>query len=276
MQYIDTHCHLDILEQKAITITDALHSASASNITHILQIATSLESSRYNHNLIQQLSGVDGIPQLFYSAGIHPESVDGNQSTDATISFIRECIADPQFRAIGETGLDYYHNRENRHDQIEVFERHLQLAREINKPIILHLRDDRVYNPDHIDAFHDALQLVQQYQVNDGVLHCFTYSRREALAFVELGWKVSFSGIVTYKNATIIQEAAASVPLDSLLAETDAPFLAPTPHRGKTNQPAYVGETVEYLVELRNRINGEEKELIRESIYKNSLQLLTS
>ncbi|MBC8653387.1 YchF/TatD family DNA exonuclease, partial [Providencia vermicola] len=145
--------------------------------------------------------------------------------------------------ALGETGLDYYYQQENAALQQESFRQHIRIGRAVNKPVIVHTRA----------AQKDTLTILREEQVSEcgGVLHCFTEDKATASELLDLGMYISFSGIVTFRNAEQIREAARIVPLDRILVETDSPYLAPVPHRGKENQPAYVRDVAEYMAVLK-------------------------
>ncbi|MDF4405594.1 YchF/TatD family DNA exonuclease, partial [Vibrio parahaemolyticus] len=145
--------------------------------------------------------------------------------------------------ALGETGLDYYYQQENAVLQQESFRQHIRIGREVNKPVIVHTRSAR----------EDTLAILREEKVMEcgGVLHCFTEDKDTAIELLDLGMYISFSGIVTFRNAEQIREAARIVPLDRILVETDSPYLAPVPHRGKENQPAYVRDVAEYMAVLK-------------------------
>lgn len=145
--------------------------------------------------------------------------------------------------ALGETGLDYYYQQENAALQREIFREHIRIGRQVNKPVIVHTRSAR----------EDTLSILKEENVQDcgGVLHCFTEDKETATALLDLGMYISFSGIVTFRNAEQIREVARIVPLDRILVETDSPYLAPVPHRGKENQPAYVRDVAEYMAVLK-------------------------
>ncbi|MCS7206249.1 MAG: TatD family hydrolase [Leptospiraceae bacterium] len=253
--WIDTHCHLDITESFGIPIKIALENSKENSISVIIQIATSEESSRWNQKFIQNyyLAPTDHV-KVYYTIGLHPESIQ--QSKKEEIQQIQKLIQqssdDPYFVGIGETGLDYFYNSETKELQLESFFEHLQLAKKLELPIIVHCRDDKQYNEEKTEAIEEIFRLAKEVSYPNGIMHCYTYSYKEAKWFLELDWKISFSGIVTFKNAKVIQEAAQKIPLENLLIETDSPFLAPVPKRGKTNEPAnliYIGE---FIANLRN------------------------
>lgn len=270
--YIDTHCHLDILETFGLGIEEVLKNCEDSGTGIVIQIATSGESSKWNYELAQNYNQNNkGGVKIFYTMGIHPETIREKTQLDSLTPLIEKHITDPYFAGIGETGLDFYQNPETKDIQIESFYHHLMLAKKYDLPVVVHCRDDRHYNKEKREAITKILQIAKEVNYSRGILHCFTYSYEEAGWFLELDWKISFSGIVTFKNATFLQEAAKKIPLSRILVETDAPFLAPIPFRGKTNQPAYIPYIVDFLAKLRN-ITGEE---LKEIILENALQTFT-
>lgn len=166
-----------------------------------------------------------------------------NQNDPYDVEDLRRLAAEEGVVALGETGLDYYYTPETKVRQQESFIHHIQIGRELNKPVIVHTRDARA----------DTLAILREEKVTDcgGVLHCFTEDRETAGKLLDLGFYISFSGIVTFRNAEQLRDAARYVPLDRLLVETDSPYLAPVPHRGKENQPAMVRDVAEYMAVLK-------------------------
>lgn len=179
---------------------------------------------------------------VFASVGVHPNT--DADAREPTVEELLELGSDPAIVAIGETGLDYFRSDGDLDWQRERFRRHIRAAREIEKPLIIHTRD----------AAADVLGILREEHAADvgGVMHCFVDDWDTACAAMDLGFYISISGIVTFKSATALREVAAKVPLERLLVETDSPWLAPVPRRGKQNEPAYVRYTAEYLAELRN------------------------
>ena len=278
MNLVDTHCHLDLIEERGLSRNEVLQQAAKYNLSAIVQIATDLPSSRYNQELHHSLTDLQDIPQVYWTAGLHPcsafEEMDASLADIFTL--IRENYKRSDFIGIGETGLDYFHNDDagNKEKQKQSLEAHLQLAKELNLPIILHIRDERSYNPDKTNAIQDVLEIVKAKHPVRGVLHCFSYTDKEAMDFVELGWFVSYSGVLTFPNAKSLQAGAVKLPLDCLLVETDAPFLTPVPHRGQINQPAYAYHTLEALANLRAKQCGEPPQVVKQAIYENSQRFL--
>lgn len=201
-------------------------------------------------------------PQLFASVGVHPEYTETEEPDVA--SLVDLATQSPKVIAIGETGLDYYWHKDKPEWQRQRFRTHIHAARTVGKPLIVHTRDSAA----------DTLQVLQDEAARDagGIMHCFTESRDVARQALDLGFYISFSGIVTFKNAAIVHDTARYVPLDRLLVETDAPYLAPAPHRGKQNQPAYVRHVADGVARLR----GVAPEVIAEASTENFFRLFPS
>jgi TatD DNase family protein len=178
---------------------------------------------------------------LYASVGVHP---DYELETEPTQAELVRLAQHPKVIAIGETGLDYYRLTGDLDWQRERFRTHIRAAKESGKPLIIHTRS----------AATDTLRIMAEEDAGSigGVMHCFTENLQVAQAAIDLGFYISFSGILTFKNATLIKEVAKSIPLEKILIETDSPYLAPTPYRGKTNQPAYVKHVAEEIALLRN------------------------
>ena len=253
----------------------ALKNALERGVSSLIQIATDLNSTKYNLELSSRI-GDDLASEfnLFWTAGLHPEAVRDIHTLDEIFSIIREYRNDAGFVGIGETGLDYFHTTEFEVSQKVSFQKHLDLAEELSIPVILHLRDGKTYSSKNTRALDDALNMISKRRDIGGVLHCYTYGPEEAKPFIEMGWFVSYSGIVTYKNAEILQEGAVNIPLEYLLVETDAPYLTPVPHRGKVNEPAYVFDTLDFIANLRNKVNGENPENVKRAILENSKRFI--
>ena len=237
MFLVDSHCHLDGLNYESLhqDVSDALAKAAERDVKFFLAVATSLPGYQSMVNLIGDRQNVA------YSCGVHPLNLEEPYD----VAELRALAADPRVIALGETGLDYFYQKEaeGQRQQQESFRAHIRIGRELNKPVIVHTRDAR----------EDTLAILQEEQVADcgGVLHCFTEDRATAEKLLDMGFYISFSGIVTFRNAEQIREAARYVPLDRILVETDSPYLAPVPHRGKENQPAYTRDVAEYMAVLK-------------------------
>ena len=235
MFLVDSHCHLDGLDYQSLhtDVNDALEKAAARDVKFFLAVATTLPGYRSMRDLVGERSDVA------FSCGVHPL----NQDEDYAVEDLRRMAAEEGVVAMGETGLDYYYTPETKARQQASFRDHIRIGRELNKPVIVHTRDARA----------DTLAILREEKVTDcgGVLHCFTEDRETAGQLLDLGFYISFSGIVTFRNAEQLRDAARYVPLDRLLVETDSPYLAPVPHRGKENQPAYVRDVAEYMSVLK-------------------------
>ncbi|MEI7842760.1 MAG: TatD family hydrolase [Gallionellaceae bacterium] len=237
--YIDSHCHLNFPEL-AENIDDILAKMKANAVSHALCV--SVEIDKFSQ-IIKLVSNHDN---LYASVGVHP---DYELEIEPTREQLVELAAHPKVIAIGETGLDYYRLTGDLEWQRERFRTHIRAAIACKKPLIIHTRS----------AAEDTLRLMREEnsaQVG-GVMHCFTENLAVAQAAIEMGFYISFSGIVTFKNAIQIKEVAAAIPLNRILIETDSPYLAPVPFRGKLNQPAYVKHVAEEIAKLRG-ISAEE------------------
>lgn len=233
---VDSHCHLDrlSLDEFSGDIALALDAAREAGVGHMLCVGIDLETFPAMMRLVRRFSCVSG------SVGVHPNERECEEPTAARL--VAEA-QDPDIVAIGETGLDYFRSEGDVEWQRERFRVHIRAAREARLPLIIHTRD----------AMADTFRIMAEEQADDvgGVMHCFTGTAAEAARALDLGFHVSFSGIVTFRSAGDIRDAAASVPPDRLLVETDSPYLAPVPHRGRSNQPAWVSHVAASIAELR-------------------------
>jgi len=232
---VDSHCHLDMLRLEQETMDDVLREAQQAGIEHLLCVSVSLE--RFD----DMLELVAPYPQVSVSVGVHP---DGTNVEEPGVERLVELARHPKVVAIGETGLDYYRAEDDTEWQRKRFRRHVRAARAAGKPLIVHTRDAR----------RDTIDILRQEGADEvgGVMHCFTEDWGMARDAMDMNFRISFSGIVTFKNAAQVREVAQRVPSDYLLVETDAPYLAPVPMRGKSNRPAYVRYVAQFLAELRN------------------------
>ncbi len=232
--FIDSHCHLDRLDlaELGTDLDGALQAARARGVEHFLCIGVDLES------LPAVLAVTEAHGDVSASVGVHPLHLD---SLEPEIEKLVELAAHPRVVAIGETGLDYHYDKENPADQQRRFRKHIEASRRTGKPLVVHTREARA----------DTIRLLKEEGATAGVLHCFTEDWATASAALDLGFYISFSGIVSFASAKELREVATKVPLDRLLIETDSPWLAPVPYRGKTNQPAYVVEVAKVVAGLR-------------------------
>lgn len=235
MFLVDSHCHLDGLdyESQHQDVSDVLAKAAARDVKFMLAVATTLPGYKAMTTLIGDR------PNVAYSCGVHPL----NQEEPYDFAELRQLAADERVIAMGETGLDYFYQQETKAQQQASFREHIRTGRDLNKPVIVHTREAR----------EDTLAILKEEKVEGcgGVLHCFTEDRDTAKKLLDMGFYISFSGIVTFRNAETIREAARYVPLDRILVETDSPYLAPVPYRGKENQPAYTRDVAEYMAVLK-------------------------
>ncbi|OYY79163.1 MAG: LuxR family transcriptional regulator [Sphingomonas sp. 28-62-20] len=235
MSFIDSHCHLNykgLVEQQQ----DVLERARAAGVSTMLTIST--RESEWD----DVISIAEREADIWATIGIHPHEADSHAHIDT--AKLVERAQHPRVVGIGESGLDYYFDHSDRARQQTSFRAHIAAARETQLPIIVHTRD----------AEEDTAAILREEMgkgAYPGVIHCFTASGAFADIALELGFYISISGIVTFKNARDLQETAARLPIDRLLIETDSPFLAPIPHRGKTGEPAFVADTARFLATLR-------------------------
>lgn len=230
---VDSHCHLDFPDFRGRE-NDYLAAMKTHNVGWALIAGVALE------RFPGVLALVERFPNLYAGVGVHPDSQDCEEPDEATLlRFAKH----PKVVAIGETGLDYYRLDGDLEWQRERFRTHIRVARMCCKPLIIHTRD----------AAADTLRILHEENAGEvgGVFHCFTETRAVAVAALDLGFHISISGIVTFKKAQQVKEVAAFVPLDRLLVETDSPYLAPVPYRGKLNQPAWVRHVAEEVALLR-------------------------
>lgn len=220
---IDSHCHLEDLA--------VLERARQAGVEKLINIGCDILSSEQARNFGANHAGV------YFSAGIHPH--EASKVEPDYLDKLRELAHDPKCVGIGECGLDYYYDHSDRDSQRRVFSEQIALARELGKPLIIHVRD----------AYEDCLSLLPAG--HSTVIHCFSGNRQHAEAFLDLGCYLSISGIVTFKNAEELRWVVGQTPLKKLLIETDAPYLAPIPHRGKPNEPAYVRLVAEKVAEIK-------------------------
>ena len=232
---VDSHCHLDFPDFSA-ELDAVVGRARAAGIGRIVTISTRVKK----HAQVLQIA--EKFPDVFCSVGTHPHYSD--QELDVDTARLIEIAKHPKVVAIGEAGLDFFRNNSPREGQAQSFRRHIAAARVTNLPLVIHSRD--------CDA--DMAHILREESGKGAfpaVLHCFTGGRDLAFAAIELGHYVSFTGILTFKNSDALREIAAALPGDRILVETDAPYLAPLPYRGKRNEPAYVAETAKVLADTR-------------------------
>lgn len=232
---VDSHCHLDRLDykEKHNGIADVIGKAQAKGITHLLSVCVTLDDYPAMAELIapfEQVSSTCGVHPLYKEAVMDEALLMEYASSDKVV-------------AIGETGLDFFYSPETKDWQIDAFRRQIRVAKKLNKPLIIHTRGAR----------QETLDILKEEGADQvgGVLHCFTESIEMAEEAMKMGFYISVSGIVTFKNAKELQEVIKAVPLERLLVETDSPYLAPVPHRGQENEPAYTYDVARFVANLK-------------------------
>jgi len=251
--FVDSHCHLDCikLDEFDDDFDMLIQRCLDAGVEHMLCV--SIDMHKYPHMLEQ----VRRYPQVSVSAGVHPMA---EQEEDVDAKALKQIAGNEKVVAIGETGLDYYYNKGDKKWQQERFRTHIQCAVELDKPVIVHTRD----------AGKDTLDILKQENAEQcgGVIHCFTETMAFAEKALELGFMISFSGIITFRNAKALREVARQVPDSHLLIETDAPYLAPAPFRGKQNYPAHVKHVAQKLADIRNTSIEHIAEVSKDNFYR--------
>jgi TatD DNase family protein len=233
---IDSHCHLDRLDLEPFDgeLTKALDYARERGVDRFLCVAIDMENVHTVIDMARQY------PEIYASVGVHPNEQDRGEPT---VDELVDLAANDKVIAIGETGLDYFRSEGDLAWQHQRFRTHIAAAKACNKPLIIHCREAR----------DDTLKMLAEEGADEvgGIMHCFVEDQATAERAMELGFYISFSGIVTFNSAKDLKDVAKVVPADRMLVETDSPYLAPVPYRGKSNQPAYVREVAEAIAELR-------------------------
>ncbi len=237
MKLVDSHCHLDNPQFDADREA-VIERALAAGVERLVAIGTGTGPS----DLEAGVRLADRYPCFLATVGVHPH--DARKASEDTYRRLRELLAHPKVVALGEIGLDYHYDHSPREVQRDVFVEQIRVARDARKPIVIHTRE----------AWEDTLALIEQHWSPaglPGIMHCFSGTTAEAERCVELGFYLSFGGIVTFPKALELQQAAKRAPIGRILVETDAPYLAPVPNRGKRNEPAFMVQTARKLAELR-------------------------
>ena len=233
---IDSHCHLDRIQLDPYNgdLSAALAAAQERGIQQMLCIGISLE------NIQTVIDIAQAHPRVVASVGVHPCDVKEGAATEAQLT---HWATQPKVVALGETGLDYHYETESKALQHESFALHLRLGKQLGLPVVVHTREAKA----------DTLMLIKEHGClqSSGVLHCFTEDWAMAKSALDLNYYISISGIVTFKNAEQIRDVVRKVPMDRLLVETDSPYLAPVPYRGKPNEPKYVREVAQFVADVR-------------------------
>ena len=241
MQIIDSHCHIDRVDLDAFggSIESMLDHARNLSVDKFLCVCIDLEHFDDVHTLSKSY------PNIYCSVGVHPTETN---CKDPSIEELLDYAKSNRVIAIGETGLDYFHVRKDEADwQRDRFRRHIAASNQSGKPMIIHMRDSK----------EDTIEILSREKAEKGVMHCFSEDLETAEAAIDLGFYISFSGILTFKSAQDLREVAKQIPTERILIETDSPYLTPVPYRGKPNSPAYTYYVAEKLAEIRNTTIGE-------------------
>lgn len=250
--FIDSHCHLDLLDlsHHEGSLARLIDTAGQAGVEEMLCVAVDLDQFERMYAKIEPFGNVHA------SVGIHPCNLAECPFDEARL---RQAAARPRVVALGETGLDYHYSAELAEQQKESFAGHLRLGSELGLPVIVHTRDAR----------EDTLKILREHAdpKSAGVLHCFTESLEMAQAALELNFYISFSGIITFKSAEELRDVVRALPLERMLIETDSPYLAPVPYRGKQNEPTHVPEVARWVADLKGVRVEEVAEITRENFY---------
>ncbi|HHJ34401.1 MAG TPA: TatD family deoxyribonuclease [Gammaproteobacteria bacterium] len=250
---VDSHCHLDCIDLTPFDddFNKLIEHIHAAGVEHMLCVSIDLKSYP------GMLEKVRAYPGISVSAGMHPVA---DEADDFSIDHLTGLAMDEKVVAIGETGLDYYYHKGDPQWQQDRFRAHVQVANQLDKPLIIHTRD----------AGGDTLDILREEGAEKcgGVIHCFTETQDFADRAMELGFMISISGIITFRNAEALREVARTIPDERLLIETDSPYLAPIPHRGEQNQPAYVRHVAQTLAEIRDTRVEHIAEVSRHNFYR--------
>ena len=244
---IDSHAHL--LNEYYDNIQEVLDRAKENGITKVINAADTIKSCK---EVIEHSKQYDN---YYFCLGVHPENVD--EDLDELTKLIEENKDNPKFVAIGEIGLDYYWTKDNKDKQIEIFEYQLKLAEKYNKPVVIHSRE----------STKDTIDILAKYNI-PVYIHCFSGFKETADIYLKRGYYIGVGGVITFKNANI-KDVIKEIPLDNLLLETDAPYLAPVPHRGEPNEPAYIRDIAAFVADVK----GTSIEEVENKTSKNAINL---
>jgi TatD DNase family protein len=252
---VDSHAHLDSPRYDADR-EELLQRAWQQGVRTVLSIGIGEgpDTMQQALELSRSYAGQPGIPRVLATAGIHPH--EAQLADQAALAKLDDLLANPDVLAVGEIGLDYYYDHSPRPQQKQAFAQQMEVAAAKRRPIIIHCRPSEGSS----DAWDDTLEMIETAWVKTnlgGILHCFTGEWEHARRALDCGFLISFAGNITFPRAENIREVAAKVPLDRMLIETDAPFLAPLPYRGKRNEPAWVGRVADKVAEVRGLTSGE-------------------
>ena len=255
--FVDTHCHLTLLDLTPYhgDLDQALAQAREAGVSKFMSISVDLD----DHIELAKIAARHA--DVGYTVGVHP-CEDAATMARATTEYLVELAQPEKVWALGETGLDYYHSTDFVEEQKACFARHIQASKMVKKPVVVHTRA----------AKHDTVDIIRAEQSSHGILHCFTEDWETAKALLDCGYYISFSGIISFKNAQDLRDVAKQVPLDRVLIETDSPYLAPVPYRGKSNEPKYVPYVAKALADVYDK-SLEEMAFITTQNFENLLKL---
>ncbi len=255
--FVDTHCHLTMLDLTpyAGDLDVALQQARDAGVSKFMSISVNLD----DHIALAEIAARHS--DVGYSVGVHP-CEDPAVMAHATTEYLIALAQAEKVWALGETGLDYFHSTDFIAEQKQCFARHIQASKAVKKPVVVHTRS----------AKHDTVDIIRAEQSSHGILHCFTEDWETAKAVLDCGYYVSFSGIISFKNAQDLRDVAKQIPLDRVLIETDSPYLAPMPYRGKSNEPKYVPYVAKALSDVYDK-SVEEIAFITMQNFENLLNL---
>lgn len=250
---VDSHCHLDMIEDKGADLKEIINEAKNNSVNIILNASSNIKNSPRVLGIAEKYN------EVYAAVGNHP--LHANEGIVVTPDSLMEFVKHPKIVGIGESGLDYYYEPYDKQAQLKNFEAHIEVSRQTGLPLIIHSRS----------ADKDMMEILDSEMKNGEFpfeLHCFSSSRELAYKGLDLNGYISFSGVITFKNAKELVEIARDIPLDRILVETDAPYLAPTPYRGKVNQPAYTLYTAEKLAEIKGVSYNEIRSITTENFLK--------
>lgn len=249
MKFVDSHCHLDKIKNESPE--SLLASARVQGLEHLLCVGVTLEDYPEMRKAVGHPKGVS------FSCGVHPLYMEKGDLHEGTL---RSYLEDDSVEAVGETGLDYFYDDKYHAKQQDSFGRHIEIARDVNKPLIIHTRDAREHTIAMLKEGHA--------EKCRGVLHCFTESLAMAKQAIDMGFYISISGIATFRNASELREVVKALPLEHLLIETDSPWLAPVPHRGKENQPAFVPYVAQCVADIKEISLADVAQITTDNFYQ--------
>lgn len=256
--FIDAHCHLNYLDKLQTNLENSFDRCKEQNVGVLLAIGTNCEDSEKNIKVSRETIERGFYPKVFASVGIHPDNAHNSVASD--VERIRSFCSEKEVCCVGEIGLDFYRTREYAQIQREIFFQQMEVAKTKNLPVQIHTRN----------AEEETMQILKSFNV-PGVIHCFTGTEKFAFECLDLGFSISFSGIITFKKADDLRRIVKKVPLNRMLIETDSPFLAPEPVRGTINEPC----NIPYIADVVAKIKGISIDSVRSQMYENFFGLFS-